>query len=35
MQRSSTHEVRADPEHAYDVEFWEGLREKGCFRGFG
>lgn len=28
-------DVRADPEHAYDVEFWEGLRAKGCFRGFG
>jgi NAD(P)-dependent dehydrogenase (short-subunit alcohol dehydrogenase family) len=28
-------EVRADPEHAYDAEFWEGLRAKGCFKGFG
>jgi hypothetical protein len=28
-------DVRADPEHAYDIEFWEGLRAKGCFRGFG
>jgi NAD(P)-dependent dehydrogenase (short-subunit alcohol dehydrogenase family) len=24
-------EVRADPEHAYDVEFWESLRAKGYF----
>ncbi len=28
-------EVRSDPEHAYDVEFWEGLRAKGCFKSFG
>jgi NAD(P)-dependent dehydrogenase (short-subunit alcohol dehydrogenase family) len=28
-------EVRGDPEHAYDVEFWEGLRAKGCFKSFG
>jgi NAD(P)-dependent dehydrogenase (short-subunit alcohol dehydrogenase family) len=27
--------VRADPEHAYDREFWEGLRAKGIFGGFG
>jgi NAD(P)-dependent dehydrogenase (short-subunit alcohol dehydrogenase family) len=24
-------EVRADPEHAYDPEFWDGLRDKGLF----
>jgi NAD(P)-dependent dehydrogenase (short-subunit alcohol dehydrogenase family) len=24
-------EVRRDPEHAYDPEFWEGLRERGLF----
>ncbi len=28
-------EVRADPEHAYDVEFWERIRAKGLFGGFG
>jgi NAD(P)-dependent dehydrogenase (short-subunit alcohol dehydrogenase family) len=28
-------DVRANPEHAYDVEFWEELRAKGYFRGFG
>jgi hypothetical protein len=28
-------QVRSDPEHAYDVEFWEGLRAKGCFKSFG
>jgi len=28
-------EVRADPEHAYDPEFWEGLRAKGLFGVFG
>ena len=28
-------EVRADPEHAYDVEFWERLRNKGFFSAFG
>ncbi len=27
--------VRADPEHAYDPEFWEMLRGKGLFGGFG
>jgi hypothetical protein len=24
-------EVRADPEHAYDREFWDSLRAKGIF----
>ncbi|MGA8680376.1 MAG: hypothetical protein WB592_07825 [Acidimicrobiales bacterium] len=28
-------EVRADPEGAYDPEFWEGLRTKGVFGVFG
>ena len=28
-------EVRADPEHAYDPEFWESLRSKGMFGLFG
>jgi hypothetical protein len=28
-------EVRADPEHAYDVEFWEAMRGKGLLGGFG
>jgi NAD(P)-dependent dehydrogenase (short-subunit alcohol dehydrogenase family) len=28
-------EVRADPEHAYDPEFWEALRAKGLFGGLG
>lgn len=28
-------EVRADPEHAYDPEFWDALRSKGLFGGFG
>jgi NAD(P)-dependent dehydrogenase (short-subunit alcohol dehydrogenase family) len=28
-------EVRADPEHAYDIEFWEALRTKGVFGVFG
>jgi len=28
-------EVRADPEHAYDVEFWEAMRAKGLLGGFG
>ncbi|MGH9007328.1 MAG: SDR family oxidoreductase, partial [Acidimicrobiales bacterium] len=27
--------VRADPDHAYDVEFWESMRAKGLFGGFG
>ena len=27
--------VRADPVHAYDVEFWDGLRADGLFGGFG
>ena len=27
--------VRADPEHAYDQEFWDGLRAQGLFGGFG
>ena len=27
--------VRADPEHAYDLEFWDALRAKGLFGGFG
>jgi NAD(P)-dependent dehydrogenase (short-subunit alcohol dehydrogenase family) len=27
-------EVRADPEHAYDPEFWDALRAKGLFGGF-
>jgi len=27
--------VRADPEHAYDVEFWDALRAEGLFGGFG
>ncbi|HUC35821.1 MAG TPA: SDR family oxidoreductase [Acidimicrobiales bacterium] len=28
-------EVRADPEHAYDPEFWNALRAKGVFGVFG
>jgi NAD(P)-dependent dehydrogenase (short-subunit alcohol dehydrogenase family) len=28
-------EVRADPEHAYDPEFWDAMRAKGLFGGFG
>jgi hypothetical protein len=28
-------DVRADPEHAYDPEFWEALRAKGVFGVFG
>jgi NAD(P)-dependent dehydrogenase (short-subunit alcohol dehydrogenase family) len=28
-------QVRADPEHAYDREFWQALRAKGLFGGFG
>jgi NAD(P)-dependent dehydrogenase (short-subunit alcohol dehydrogenase family) len=28
-------EVRSDPEHAYDVEFWERLLAKGVFGAFG
>jgi NAD(P)-dependent dehydrogenase (short-subunit alcohol dehydrogenase family) len=28
-------EVRADPEHAYDVAFWNGLLAKGLFGGLG
>jgi NAD(P)-dependent dehydrogenase (short-subunit alcohol dehydrogenase family) len=27
--------VRADPEHAYDIEFWQMIRSKGLFGGFG
>jgi NAD(P)-dependent dehydrogenase (short-subunit alcohol dehydrogenase family) len=27
--------VRADPEHAYDQEFWDALRAQGLFGGFG
>jgi len=27
-------EVRADPEHAYDPEFWEALQAKGVFGVF-
>jgi hypothetical protein len=27
--------VRADPEHAYDVEFWNALLERGHFGAFG
>lgn len=27
--------VRADPEHAYDPEFWDALRAKGIFGGLG
>jgi len=27
--------VRADPEHAYDPEFWDALRAEGLFGGFG
>jgi hypothetical protein len=26
--------VRADPEHAYDQEFWNALRAEGIFAGF-
>ena len=26
--------VRADPEHAYDQEFWDALRAEGIFTGF-
>jgi NAD(P)-dependent dehydrogenase (short-subunit alcohol dehydrogenase family) len=28
-------EVRADPEHAYEPEFWDALRSKGIFGLFG
>jgi NAD(P)-dependent dehydrogenase (short-subunit alcohol dehydrogenase family) len=28
-------EVRADPEHAYDPEFWDAMQAKGLFGGFG
>jgi hypothetical protein len=28
-------EVRADPEHAYDPEFWEALQARGLFGGLG
>lgn len=28
-------EVRADPEHAYELDFWEALRAKGMFGVFG
>ena len=28
-------QLRADPEHAYDPAFWEALRAKGHFGGFG
>jgi hypothetical protein len=28
-------EVRADPEHAYDPEFWEELHSKGLFNVLG
>ena len=28
-------EVRADPEHAYDTEFWDALHEKGLFNVLG
>ncbi|MGI0151245.1 MAG: short-chain dehydrogenase, partial [Thermoplasmata archaeon] len=28
-------EVRADPEHAYDVDFWDGMRGRGLFGLFG
>jgi hypothetical protein len=28
-------EVRADPEHAYEPEFWEKLRANGTFGTFG
>jgi hypothetical protein len=27
--------VRADPEHAYEAEFWRALQAKGLFGGFG
>jgi NAD(P)-dependent dehydrogenase (short-subunit alcohol dehydrogenase family) len=27
-------EVRADPEHAYDVEFWESIQSRGLLGGF-
>ncbi len=28
-------EVRSDPEHAYDVDFWENMRSRGLFGLFG
>ena len=28
-------EVRADPEAAYEPQFWEGLRARGHFGGLG
>jgi NAD(P)-dependent dehydrogenase (short-subunit alcohol dehydrogenase family) len=28
-------QVRADPDHAYDVQFWERLRAQGFFGAFG
>jgi NAD(P)-dependent dehydrogenase (short-subunit alcohol dehydrogenase family) len=28
-------EVRSDPDHAYDPEFWDELRSKGLFTAFG
>lgn len=28
-------EVRSDPEHAYDIEFWEALHERGLFGVLG
>ncbi len=28
-------EVRRDPEHAYDVDFWENMRSRGLFGLFG
>jgi hypothetical protein len=28
-------DVRADPEHAYDPEFWDALHEKGLFNVLG
>jgi NAD(P)-dependent dehydrogenase (short-subunit alcohol dehydrogenase family) len=28
-------QVRADPEHAYDPEFWEALQSRGLFGGLG
>jgi hypothetical protein len=28
-------EVRADPEHAYDPEFWDALHAKGIFNILG
>ena len=28
-------DVRADPEHAYDPEFWDALQARGLFGGLG